>query len=134
MIEHCSRELPYEACGLLSGNSDVIHRIWKVKNIDQSPDSFTMDQKEMNHALCRMKSKSEELLGIYHSHPSSIPYPSKNDILYFNDPSLLYFIVSFAFSTPRLKCYLINKDLILNLPITKSQEENDFLIKYPQLA
>nr|WP_279388236.1 M67 family metallopeptidase [Melghiribacillus thermohalophilus] len=109
MIDHCISELPNEGCGILSGNSTVISRIWKMKNIDASPESFMMDPEEINDVLERIHYLGEQFMGVFHSHPSASPYPSKEDMDHFHYQNLPYFIVSLASSSPDVQCYYIRK-------------------------
>ncbi|MDQ0214451.1 proteasome lid subunit RPN8/RPN11 [Oikeobacillus pervagus] len=117
MIEHCKQEMPYEACGLLSGRNGKNETLWKMKNIVKTPTSFAMDVNQMALTFNMMKQKVEQLTGIYHSHPTAAPYPSKNDIENTHYPKAAYFIVSFAFGTSNVKCYRIKNMKVTSLRI-----------------
>ncbi|PGZ99795.1 peptidase [Bacillus pseudomycoides] len=117
IINHCEKELPYEACGLLTGKNGIARTIWQMKNMDQSPVSFSMDLEEIRRVFEIMAKMDESLLGIYHSHPTDKAYPSAGDIAYSNYPNVAQLIISFANKTPVVKCFQINEKKVIPLNI-----------------
>ena len=117
MINHCQQESSYEACGLLSGIREKNETLWKMRNIERTPTSFAMDVKQMSQVFKRMKKQGEEWTGIYHSHPTAPPIPSRNDIVNFHYPEVAYFIVSLTFGKPNVKCYRIKNTKVTPLKI-----------------
>ncbi|SDZ36169.1 M67 family metallopeptidase [Thermoactinomyces sp. DSM 45892] len=108
MIQHCLESRPLEACGLLSGKNDQgATTIFPMINILQKPDRFEMDPKQIREVLQHIKSKSNKLVGIYHSHPTAPPYPSKIDVAYANYPEVVYIIVSLMKPVPEVRCFRI---------------------------
>ena len=88
--------------------------LWKMKNIERIPTSFAMDVNQMSQVFKKMKQEGEDWTGIYHSHPTAPPIPSKIDIVNFDYPEVAYFIVSLKFGKPNVKCYRIkNKQVTL---------------------
>lgn len=113
MIAHCKKELPYEACGLLSGKNGVAETIWKMKNVERSPVSFAMDSTQLQQTLKQIQQNKEALTGIYHSHPTGIAYPSSRDIEYAHYPEAAYIIISLANQKPVVKGFrIINRKVI----------------------
>ncbi|MCL6600764.1 MAG: M67 family metallopeptidase [Alicyclobacillus macrosporangiidus] len=108
MILHCMQELPYEACGLLSGKERMFQAVWKMENINRSPISFMMDTEQVRRVLACIEERGETLLGIYHSHPTAKPVPSAEDIAYCNFSDVAYFIVSFSCGRPEIGCFQIS--------------------------
>ncbi len=117
MIVHCQQEAPYEACGLLSGIKGKNETLWKMKNMERTLTSFAMDVNQMAQVFKSMKQQGEEWTGIYHSHPTAAPYPSRNDIVNFHYPEVAYFIVSLSFGKPNVKCYHIKNSQVTPLKI-----------------
>jgi proteasome lid subunit RPN8/RPN11 len=117
MINHCRQELPYEACGLLSGTGGKNETVWKMENMERSPVSFSMDLDQMEQTFHSIKKRAQQLTGIYHSHPTGIPFPSRNDIQHAHYPHAAYFIVSLASSNPSVKCYRIQNQRVIPLTI-----------------
>lgn len=80
MIQHCRECLPYEACGILAGKSNVVTKIYRIKNIENSPISYFMDPKEQLLAMKDIKACGMDMLAIFHSHPWGSAEPSQKDI------------------------------------------------------
>jgi len=103
--------LPNEACGLLAGerNEDkkIVKKVYFLRNIDESPEHFSMEPKEQFRAISDMRGLGLILLGNFHSHPSSPARPSGEDIRLAFDPSLSYLIVSLKNGKPQMKSFLI---------------------------
>ena len=83
IVEHAKKNLPNEDCGLLAGTiSDEIRTVEKIyflKNIDESPEHFSMDTNEQFAAVKDIRANGLKLLGNFHSHPSSPARPSEED-------------------------------------------------------
>ncbi len=80
MREHVAGQAPLEACGLLTGKNDRVEKTIPIRNQAQSPVRFHMDPKEQLDALEWMDSNDQELLGIFHSHPTGPDEVSDTDI------------------------------------------------------
>ncbi|MDQ0246443.1 proteasome lid subunit RPN8/RPN11 [Bacillus fengqiuensis] len=117
MIHHCIEHLPFEACGLLSGKEGKIDTLWKMDNVERSATAFSMDEKQIRCIFRMMEKREETLTGIYHSHPTGIPYPSVNDIVNHHYPKAAYFIISLAYEKPLVKCYSIQNGKVTPLTV-----------------
>jgi proteasome lid subunit RPN8/RPN11 len=121
IVAHARSGLPNEACGLLAGlvqgEEKTVLGIYCLKNIDQSPEHFSMAPEDQFKAIQEIRKKGWTLLGNFHSHPSTPSRPSPEDIRLAFDPSLSYVIVSFAAPEPALKSFLISKGLAAEEPI-----------------
>lgn len=126
MITHCGNELPLEGCGLLSGKNGVAESIWPMKNMDQSPHSYSMDMKQVGEIFDLIHSRNENLVGIYHSHPTAEAYPSLADINCNHYPEVAHIIISFARSParPDVKVFRLKDAHVIPLPIVKINEHN----------
>ncbi|WP_269084371.1 M67 family metallopeptidase [Brevibacillus choshinensis] len=107
MLNHCLAEQPFEACGLLSGKYGRAETLWKMANVDRSPDSFAMDSRQIQQVFHLISKRGEQLVGIYHSHPTAPPYPSMEDIAYASYTNVAYLILSLAGTQPALRCFNI---------------------------
>lgn len=107
MYLHCQEERPHEACGLLSGRKGRVETLWRMENIDKSPISFAMDMDQIETVFQAIRARGEQLVGVYHSHPTAPPIPSREDIAYAAYPEAAYIIVSLAHSQPTFACYQI---------------------------
>lgn len=116
MITRCLIQKPIEACGLLSGTKNMAITHWPMINVLQSPNHFQMDEKQIEDVFSQIQEKGERLVGIYHSHPTSIAYPSGGDIIHASYPEAIYVIVSLLKMTPEVSCFHISKGLVTSIP------------------
>ncbi|MFC7785301.1 Mov34/MPN/PAD-1 family protein [Rossellomorea sp. GCM10028870] len=107
MIDHGKRSLPYEACGILSGNQKVVKSIWKLQNELQSDRRFFISRSVIENTLIQIEELNQEVLAIYHTHPTTSPKPSYYDIRSHTDPAVMMVIVSFKTSPPQTKWYKV---------------------------
>jgi proteasome lid subunit RPN8/RPN11 len=90
--EHAPDE---EVCGLISGVRGVLKHCYPVANVaGDRRRLFEMDPGGLIDAVRRIREQQEELLAIYHSHPSAPAMPSLADIAQHEYPGVLYLIVS----------------------------------------
>lgn len=80
ILSEAEAAYPNECCGLLGGKGELVARIFPITNREQSPTGYFMDPQGQFDAARKMREEGFELLGIYHSHPSSPPYPSERDV------------------------------------------------------
>lgn len=96
MISHLQAVYPLEGCGLLSGENGQATAIYPVENVLQSATEYEMDPQQQLEAMLAMEEQGQELLAIYHSHPSGPQHPSQTDIERSLYPETVYIIVSLA--------------------------------------
>lgn len=96
ILAHVRAEFPREACGLLAGRSDVVERVFPMRNAEQSEVAYRLDPEEQYRVFMEMERRGWELVGIYHSHPHGPAYPSARDIETAYYPETVYLIVSLA--------------------------------------
>ena len=117
IVEHCQNGLPNEACGLLGGviedNKKIVKKVYFLKNIDESPEHFSMEPKEQFAAVKDMRANGWTLLGTFHSHPNSPSRMSEEDKRLAFDTKLSFLILSLAESEPILKSFKIDKEKIV---------------------
>lgn len=113
IVEHAKKNLPNEDCGLLVGNiSDEIRTVEKIyflKNIDESPEHFSMDINEQFSTIKDIRANALKLIGNFHSHPSSPARPSEEDKRLVFDRNLSYLILSLE-NTPVLKSFRYDRE------------------------
>ena len=95
MLAHARQEAPRECCGLLIGRRGAVCRNIRTRNADVRPARYLIDPEDHFRAIHAARSEGTEVIGAYHSHPSSAPLPSATDIAEANGaPEFLYVIVS----------------------------------------
>lgn len=96
IARHALAELPNECCGLLLGTSTRVEEAVPARNARASRTRFLIDPDDHFAAIRRARSSTQEVVGAYHSHPSSPARPSETDLAEANDPGLIHLIVSLA--------------------------------------
>jgi [CysO sulfur-carrier protein]-S-L-cysteine hydrolase len=77
LTEHASAEAPNEACGLIAFRQGVAERY--VPGINEEPSPFYFRLKLEDPELWFLEDEGYEL-GVFHSHLSSPPRPSRTDV------------------------------------------------------
>lgn len=99
IVKHLRLCRPDEGVGLLAasrrGSALVAVRFYPGRNIDSSPQRYTMDPTDVMAALADMKRRETRLGAIVHSHPNTSPVPSRTDLAEANIPGVLSLIVGF---------------------------------------
>jgi proteasome lid subunit RPN8/RPN11 len=80
LLEHAESELPNEACALLGGVGGVVTSLHPARNAASSPYRFELDSADLVRVVHAIEDAGEELVAIFHSHPSSGPEPSPTDL------------------------------------------------------
>jgi proteasome lid subunit RPN8/RPN11 len=84
-----------EVCGLIGSQQGRPSSCYPIDNIaDQPQQQFLLDPQQQIAAMTKMRERNENLLAIYHSHPTSPAEPSKIDIEMAAYPDALNFIIS----------------------------------------
>lgn len=87
-------ELPNEACGYLSGTENAVKNIHTMTNVDKSSEHFSFDPKEQFSILKEVRKNESQLIGVYHSHPTTPARMSEEDKRLANDTNIFYLIYS----------------------------------------
>lgn len=109
MIDHCRKGFPYEACGILAGEGNMVSKLYAMTNIEKSPVSYLLDSKEQFNVMKDMRAHNVSMVAIFHSHPSSAAYPSLTDVNLAFYEDAVYVIVSLVERTPVVKGFSIRE-------------------------
>jgi proteasome lid subunit RPN8/RPN11 len=113
IIEHAKREWPLECCGILGGRDGVVVKAFELQNIEKSPIRYSMSPQEQWNVFEEMDKQQIEMVGIYHSHPHTIPFPSETDVKLACYPDVVTIIVSLKEkNNPVIKGFRIQKEAI----------------------
>jgi proteasome lid subunit RPN8/RPN11 len=109
MIDHAVRDLPNEACGLVSGplGGDVVEDVHPCGNDDASPIVYTLNSLDFLRADRAAQANGQEIVGVYHSHTHTDAYPSPTDVGKAPDPGWHYVLVSLKYDPPVVRSYRI---------------------------
>lgn len=119
IVAHCYDGLPDEACGLLLGPVDAAYEptgvavdVRPARNADASALTYTVDSKDMLAAMRAADDAGVDIVGVWHSHTHTDPYPSETDIRQAPDPNWLYVLVSLRDAAPSMRCYRIRDGIV----------------------
>lgn len=122
IVAHCYDGLPDEACGLLAGPvggpahareaSGVVSEVYPAVNADASARTYTVDGRDYLRATRDAEDRDHEIIGVWHSHTHTDPYPSPTDVRSAVDPMWIYVIVSLRDEMPTLRAYRIREGAI----------------------
>lgn len=95
LLRHAQQNPAAEACGLIGSKDHNPTCCYPIANIATNPQRlFALEPTQQIAAMRSMRERNEELFAIYHSHPSSPPFPSTTDLAQANYPEALYLIIS----------------------------------------
>lgn len=98
LISHARACLPEEACAILVGVTDadthVIREIIPLENIDHSPIGFSVYGAQLIQAYRHADRLGIDVIGVFHSHPSSAAVPSLKDRRYMEINAVVWPIYS----------------------------------------
>jgi proteasome lid subunit RPN8/RPN11 len=92
IVAHCYHGLPDEACGLLAGPMVAGEPTGLITEVYPSRDA---------------EDRGEEIVGVWHSHTHTDPFPSPTDVDRAVDPAWIYVIVSLRDEAPMLRAFRI---------------------------
>ncbi len=126
ILEHCRRELPNEACGILGGRAGRVESVHPVQSAHPSPSRFAMEPTAQFLAMDEVSRAGRELVGIYHSHPGGPAVPSTTDLQEAcwpgttlpNYPEAIQVIVSLLErAAPVVRGYAADRGMFVEVPI-----------------
>jgi proteasome lid subunit RPN8/RPN11 len=119
MIAHCLRELPFEGCGLLAGDAATgeVRGVYPTRNAAKSARLYTVDPGDHLRADRAAEAAGSSIVGVFHSHTHTDPYPSPTDVAQAPDPSWHYVLVSLRDELPSMRSYRIVDGEISEVPI-----------------
>ncbi|MCZ2341530.1 MAG: M67 family metallopeptidase [Bacteroidales bacterium] len=112
---HARSERPNECCGFLAGTLadgiGTVARCLPLVNERASPIAFRTEARSVLAAFRAMRAAGQELLAIYHSHPTSAPIPSRQDLAENSyGPSIPWLIVGFAGEEVEVRVWWLDTD------------------------
>ena len=80
ILAHCRGEAPLECCGVVGGKERFATSFFPFCNILASENRYEADPADIIKAVQKLRSRGEEFVAIYHSHPQWKAVPSKTDL------------------------------------------------------
>lgn len=119
MIGHCYDGLPLEACGLLAGppgRSDATV-CYPTRNAAKSSRVYEVHGIDYRDADDDAEARGLEILGVFHSHTHTDPYPSPTDVASALFPQWHYVLVSLRDDAPMTRSFRIVDGKISEEPV-----------------
>lgn len=113
MVAYLQRCAPEEGCGFLAGADGVVTAVLFIENELHSPTRYRMEPQSQIDALIALDEDGAELLAIFHSHPSSRPWPSATDLTEFAYPKAYMLIVGYLDKDVESALFRINNGRIM---------------------
>lgn len=121
MVATCIRALPDEGCGLLLGTPDgIVLEVVPSENVAHSARVYEIDSRVLLRAFRRADDDGLQVIGVFHSHTHSDPYPSPTDVAQAPDPAWHYVLVGLRDVATVLKSYRIVEGEISSEEVTIS--------------
>jgi proteasome lid subunit RPN8/RPN11 len=124
VVAHCYDGYPNEACGLFVGTmmggepSGFVSEARPCRNAADSSLVYTVDSRDLMGAMRAAESAGHEVVGCWHSHTHTDPYPSPTDVEQAKwYPDWVYVIVSLKYDAPVMNAYRIVDGVIHDIPI-----------------
>lgn len=113
MVATCIRALPEEGCGLLLGTSEgVVLEVVPSENVAHSARVYEIDSRVLLRTFRRADDDGVQVIGVFHSHTHSDPYPSPTDVAQAPDPAWHYALVGLRDVAAVLASYRIVEGVI----------------------
>lgn len=126
MVAQARSEASQEICGLIVGAGNQAVQVIPISNRSQSPQTcYEADAVELYRALREIEASNLELLGMYHSHPSSPAMLSTEDIRQarLNYPGKVQVILSLGSTSAKLRAWRVHHDWIDTLAIVTNPKD-----------
>jgi len=114
LSNHADNEKPNESCAILFGRIEnqktIVEDIFLTKNIDESPINFTISNEQLIKCYKTAEEKKMEVVGIFHSHPNSVAYPSETDKKFMYSNPVVWVIYSGI--SDEFRAYVLESDVL----------------------
>ena len=106
IVAHAREGKPEEICGILRGQGQHAFEVIRGRNVaSERIENYEVDPQTLLRQF-EFEDQGEEMMGIYHSHPVSVAYPSATDAWNAYYPESIYFICSLEFDdAPTIRAF-----------------------------
>src|SRR5262249_19655155 len=99
-------------CGILVGEWGRVLRAVRARNVADSPTRFLLDPRDHIAVHREARDQRLEIVGFYHSHPHSPPFPSPTDVAEWSYPDAVSVIVSLEGVQPETRAFRLREGSI----------------------
>lgn len=94
IIAHAREGKPEEICGILRGRGMTAYELFRGRNVARERiENYEVDEQTLLLQF-KFENSGDEMMGVYHSHPVSVAYPSATDAWNATYPDSIYLICS----------------------------------------
>ena len=114
---------PYETGGILGGKEQTVLGVLPIynKDLNKPKESYGITTEDLLRGEAFLKKYDLEFLGLYHTHPQGVPFPSDKDL---SHGQKYLFIIGLADRyNPELRAYRIEQGEIVPEPIKIISDE-----------
>ena len=126
ILNHAKKNLPEEACGLITGirksHVSTAEEVWLLENTDHSPEHFTISPEDQLKVLMEARKKGQQVIAVWHSHPSTPSRMSEEDIRLARDEERSYLILSLAEKESVLHAFRMHNGDVQNEELQITEE------------
>ncbi|MBV7332808.1 M67 family metallopeptidase [Chloroflexi bacterium TSY] len=138
IIAHAREGKPEEICGILRGRDLEAVELIRGQNVaEERINNYEVDAQTLLLQF-KFEDVGDEMMGIYHSHPVSVAYPSATDAWNAHYPDSFYLICSLEFDDqPVIRVYRMLTywlDALTLANVTQLQQTNTFSEMRPNTA
>ncbi|MCC9077254.1 M67 family metallopeptidase [Litorilinea aerophila] len=133
IIDHAREGKPEEICGVVRGRGLEAYEAVRGRNV--APERIENYEVDPQTLLLQFKFEEagDEMMGVYHSHPVSVAYPSATDAWNAHYPECIYFICSLEYDDrPALRAFMMTP-APLPVPVETLAQELAFYETRPNL-
>lgn len=95
LLFEAQKQPDVEVCGLVGAIDERPTTLYPLANISETPAvRFRMEPQQQIQAMQSMRQRGENLLAVYHSHPTTPPEPSVRDLDEIGYPEAVMLIIS----------------------------------------
>ncbi|HTK77527.1 MAG TPA: Mov34/MPN/PAD-1 family protein [Gemmataceae bacterium] len=111
MLAQAAAERPNECCGLLGGSPSPDGRslyarsVHPLVNAAGSPTDYESEPRSMFDAMRELRRAALDVVAVYHSHPSSPPFPSRKDLALSWGDRVVNLIISLQSAQPEVRAW-----------------------------
>ena len=133
IVEHARAGKPEEVCGIVRGRGLVAGSAIRGRKIaGERIENYEVDPETLLLQFA-FEEQGDEMMGIYHSHPVSVAWPSATDAWNAHYPESIYFICSLEFDdAPVIRAFRMTPHWI-DLDIVQLRRELPFTEVRPHL-
>ena len=118
LLDEARKNPSVECCGLLGGRDGTITSIYPAPDDLASATAYEIAPADLFRLMHEIRAAGEELVGIYHSHPSGENRPSARDLELAYYPDVAYVIVSPLRGAPHpVRAFSIRKGIAVELKL-----------------